>query len=66
MAQRKSLAWTEGGALSLRLERAAAELREGRVETARELLANDAARAALGHEWPELPEWARETLATVH
>jgi len=65
-AQRKSMAWTEGGALALRLERAAAELREGRVETARELLANDAARAALGHEWPELPEWARETLATVH
>ena len=64
-AQRKSLAWTEGGALSLRLERAAAELREGRVETARELLAGDVARAALGREWPGLPSWAQETLATL-
>ena len=61
-AQRKSALWIEGGAPALRLERAAAEALEGNVDTARELIDDDATRVALQGSLDELPDWAQATL----
>ena len=61
-AQRMSLRWLEGGAVGLRLERAAVETLAGNGDTAFELLEPLRGRDDLAERGDALPAWAREAL----
>jgi len=63
-AQRMSLAWSDAGAISLRLERAAAEAGAGRADTAREVLGR-LQRVPENIDALDLPDWALRALPTL-